>query len=118
MTILHSNASLLALGTKIRLARKRKEWRLVDLADKLGVTPSTVCKWENGRARPKKIHHVAAVLGVEVEWLDTSTPDTLGDLGTKRVTARVKALSSWSGLTEAEVVDKALDAFAVCWGAS
>ena len=38
----------------IRLERERlkRDWRLADVAERLGVTESTVCDWEKKRSKP------------------------------------------------------------------
>ena len=35
------------LGTRIAALRREKEWKQDELAEKLGVSPQAVSKWEN-----------------------------------------------------------------------
>lgn len=54
------------------LASRRKElgWSLSEVADRMGVSPSTVMRWEAGDRRPgrERLESWARVLGVEVYW--------------------------------------------------
>jgi len=57
-----------------KVARMNKGMRQIDLANALGVSESSVAKWETGRAKPgpelsKKIE---AVLGVKVDKLTSN----------------------------------------------
>ena len=50
----------------IKQLREEREWTQLALANKLGVTPSTVYKWEAGRNEPKvaQLRAVARVFGM------------------------------------------------------
>lgn len=57
-------------GTNIRTLRKARGWSQSELAGKVGVNTSTVCRWEKGKA-PRDIHKVdiAMALGADVRSL-------------------------------------------------
>lgn len=50
----------------IKQLREARGWTQLALANKLGITPSTVYKWESGRNEPKvmQLRAVAKVFGV------------------------------------------------------
>ena len=43
----------MTIGEKIKAARKQKGWTQTKLADKLGVSPEAVSKWERGAYLPE-----------------------------------------------------------------
>lgn len=54
--------------------RKRREaagLTVTQLADKLGVTPSSICQWESGNVMPNagKLPAIAAALGCKIDDL-------------------------------------------------
>src|SRR5215469_15248697 len=56
------------VGTRIARRRQQLGWTQAELADRLGVSPSTVANWERGAAYPKKkLGLVEHVLGVTLE---------------------------------------------------
>ena len=56
------------VGTRIARRRQLLGWTQAELADRLGVSPSTVANWERGAAYPKKkLGLVEHVLGVTLE---------------------------------------------------
>lgn len=57
--MVHSNPTS-ALGLNIRAARVDAGVGQAELARRIGVTPTTVWKWENARARPR-LEHVALI---------------------------------------------------------
>lgn len=62
------------LYDRIRLARRLKGWSQSKLAEKLGVTTSTVGHWERSLGHApatSKLGKLAALLDVRVEWLMT-----------------------------------------------
>lgn len=60
-----------SLGQTIARLRKQKQWKQTDLADKLGVHPHHVTRWETDRVRPrmKSIEQIADVFGVPLSEL-------------------------------------------------
>lgn len=44
------------MNCEIRLKKERenREWTQNDLAQKMGVSPQTICDWEKGRSFPRK----------------------------------------------------------------
>src|SRR5215471_17219157 len=56
------------VGTRIARRRQQLGWTQAELADRLGVSPSSVANWERGAAYPKKkLGLVEHVLGVPLE---------------------------------------------------
>ena len=55
-------------GDEIRKLRKAKGWTQQELADKVGVTKTTVLDWEKGRYFPegKNVIALASALGISV----------------------------------------------------
>ena len=61
------------LGTRIAALRREKEWKQDELAEKLGVSPQAVSKWENDQTCPdiSLLPLLAKILGVSVDELLT-----------------------------------------------
>jgi ribosome-binding protein aMBF1 (putative translation factor) len=59
------------IGRNIKLARERKGWTQLRLANLLGVNRTQVNDWEKGRHRPldRTLHRLADALDVEYAWL-------------------------------------------------
>lgn len=53
-------------GDALRMQRARMRWTLDDLAERLGVSTSTVSRWENEATLPtsKQVGEIARALGV------------------------------------------------------
>lgn len=64
----------MTLGDKIKSAREAKGWIQEQLAEKLGVEPPTVSRWESGenRPRPKHLVKLGNILGLPPGWLQTA----------------------------------------------
>lgn len=92
-------------GDRVRRARREAGMDRLELAEKLGVSRSTVATWENDRSVPGRyedvVREIADVTGVDAEWIagfrtgsrytgpsDTSdelaTPDSLADMDPKK----------------------------------
>ncbi len=56
----------------IRQLREAKGWTQLQLANKAGVTPSTIYNWERGRFEPKasQLRAVARALGVSSDDIE------------------------------------------------
>lgn len=65
----------MSLGQKIVSLRKQKNWRQQDLADKLGVTPRQLIRWENDQVElsPKTIRKIAEAFDLSSEELTTAS---------------------------------------------
>lgn len=61
------------LGTRIAALRREKEWKQDELAEKLGVSPQAVSKWENAQTCPdiSLLPLLAKILSVSVDELLT-----------------------------------------------
>ena len=58
------------IGARIARRRHQLGWSQVELAERLGVSPSSVANWERGASYPKKkIGKVEQVLGVPLDGL-------------------------------------------------
>ena len=53
------------LGDRLARLRRARGFSKTDLADRLGVTVTSICYWEQGRSRPRlaRLHELAALLG-------------------------------------------------------
>lgn len=60
-----------AVGRRLRETRERLGWERGELADRLGVHPGSIARWETGGSVPQPYHleRVAEWAGVSVEWL-------------------------------------------------
>lgn len=60
----------------IKELREDQGWTQLDLAVKLGVTPTTISAWERGMYEPRasQLRALATVLGVPMDQIDTWTP--------------------------------------------
>ncbi len=56
----------------IRELRDEKGWTQLELANQLGVTPSTVYNWERGRFEPRltQLRDLARVFGIRMDEID------------------------------------------------
>lgn len=68
----------MALGTNIRIARKKALMTQVDLANKLGVKQHQITRWENDQAEPRlsTIKKIAEVTGTPLIDLITDDEET------------------------------------------
>lgn len=59
------------LGERIAKARANRGYSAPQLAQRLGIKPSTVDRWESGESAPRanRINQLAGVLGVPLLWL-------------------------------------------------
>ena len=66
------------LGARIAVLRKAAGWSQAELAARLGVTPSAVGMYEQGRREPASdlLVALADVFGVSVDYLLTGSPRT------------------------------------------
>ncbi len=67
----------MSLGKTIIRLRMQKQWKQKDLAERLGLHPRNLIRWENDQARPRTqaMQQLATVLGVSVEELETGDPE-------------------------------------------
>ena len=73
------NTSALIIGGKLQHAREYKNYSQEYMADQLGVTQSTYCRWEKGEVLPKldTLEKAATVLEIPVQALLNSEPFVL-----------------------------------------
>lgn len=67
------------LGKRIAALRKEKGMTQEELAEKLGVSPQAVSKWENGQSCPdiSLLPRLAAIFGVTTDLLLTGEQETM-----------------------------------------
>jgi transcriptional regulator with XRE-family HTH domain len=85
------------LGAALAASRRRRGLTQIDLASRLGVSPSTVCRWERGwnRPRPRRLRSLGHVLAVPASVLRATRrarPAANRPLTRARVAAIVTAL--------------------------
>ena len=58
------------LGGRLRTAREARGWSVAQLAGRVGVTVTTVARWERDRSRPRlrQLEAVARALGLPLSW--------------------------------------------------
>lgn len=73
------NTSALIIGGKMQRAREYKNYTQEYMADQLGITQSSYCRWEKGEVLPKldALEKAAMVLEVPVQALLNSEPFVL-----------------------------------------
>jgi len=61
----------------IKALRDKKGWTQLELATKIGVTPSTIYNWERGKFVPRvgQLRELAQVLGVRMDEIDLIEED-------------------------------------------
>ncbi len=59
------------INEKIKLLREQKGWTQIELADKLGVSKSSVSQWESGMKEPRMgmIQKIADIFGVTKSYI-------------------------------------------------
>ena len=66
----------MGIGAKIRQLREERGMRLVDLAEKAGVTPACICYWEGDSRSPqlKNLKRLSEALDVPMSYFLTDEP--------------------------------------------
>ena len=61
----------------IKALRDKKGWTQLELATKIGVTPSTIYNWERGKFVPRvgQLRELSQVLGVRMDEIDLIEED-------------------------------------------
>ena len=67
------------LDKTIRELRQEHDWTQVELANRLGVTPSTVYNWERGNWEPRasQLRQLANLFGVLMDDIKLAEPEKL-----------------------------------------
>lgn len=87
----------MSMGTQIKEAREAIGWTQAELAAEVGVNPTTVFHWENGKFNPKDPELVGEVLGVtleDAEWKGSDWKRVEPTLGEQIKAARTER--GWS----------------------
>lgn len=72
------------VGYRLRQVRERLGWERTELADRLGVHPGSIARWETGGSVPHRYHleRIAEWGDVDPEWIVTGrSPDGDGETG-------------------------------------
>lgn len=83
------DAGFEGLGDRLARLRRTRGFSKTDLAERLGVTVTSICYWEQGRSRPRlaRLQELADLLGTSpAELLSRDSPsgrDHLADLVTR-----------------------------------
>lgn len=111
MPALHDEAIRKAFGSRVKELRKRKAWMQKQLADKIGVTPPQLNKYEAGVNAPamEKLVQLADALDTTVDYLLTGDPADTKPLHNLRLLERFKALQDFES-NDREVVITLIDA--------
>ena len=90
----------LAFGALVRMARVKRRWRQVDLADRAGVSRGTIGRVERGRSEEVNLatlRGVCAALGFSVELLPRGLGAELDRMVTARHSGLHEAVARWLG---------------------
>ena len=91
------------IGKRLTEARTRLGWSQEDLADKAGVSQSTIGHLESGRNQSStRLPKIAAALGVTVEWLtgtgkETAETGSIPAMGASGLADRIKSVLEEAG---------------------
>lgn len=99
------------IGARIARRRHQLDWSQIELARRLGVSPSTVANWERGASYPKKkLGKVEQVLGIALEDEPQPDPDlpTPEEMGRLREHIREVLGDSRAAALE-DAIDRALE---------
>ena len=69
------------MGARIAALRREKGWSQAELADRLGISPSAMGMYEQGRREPsaQTLVDMAREFGVSTDYLLTGKPEDVGD---------------------------------------
>ncbi|WP_374713760.1 helix-turn-helix domain-containing protein [Symbiobacterium terraclitae] len=108
-----------ALGKRIKELRESRQWRQVDLGQRLGVTGSAVTQWERGQRvpDPATLQRIADLFGVSVDYLLGRTESAptqsrlylfgaVSDGKTAMTRSVLRELRERAGLTVAELAQR------------
>lgn len=102
----------MTLGQKIAKLRKAQGWTQGQFAEKVGVHPSHVTRWERDRHQPavSALSKIAEVLLVDIEELTGATPkralkEAIGDDTLLAQFRRIQDLGEQDRNTIAQVID-------------
>ncbi|HEX2188979.1 MAG TPA: helix-turn-helix transcriptional regulator [Longimicrobiaceae bacterium] len=70
-----------SVGFRLRRVRERLGWDRTELADKLGVHPGSIARWETGGSVPHRYHleRIAEWGDVDPNWIVTGEEQGAGD---------------------------------------
>lgn len=94
-----------ALGDRLARLRRVKGFSKTDLADRLGVTVTSICYWEQGRSRPRlaRLQALADLLGTTPAELLSQDRAPVGDQLSDLVTRMRAEIAQAAGTTPAKV---------------
>lgn len=107
-------------GNFLCMLREKKGMTQADLANKLGVTPAAVSKWENGSAKPRVeiLFQVATLLGVRAEELMSGqyiAEDTIDPEVVKQINDRYTYLTRVDTYNSSSVKWRRILAWVIDW---
>lgn len=107
-------------GNFLCMLREKNGMTQADLANKLGVTPAAVSKWENGSSKPRVeiLFQLAHLLGVRAEELMSGqyiAEETLDSEVVKQINERYTYLMRVDTYNSASVKSRRLLAWAIDW---
>jgi transcriptional regulator with XRE-family HTH domain len=99
------SASFEVLGERLARLRRAQGLSKTDLADRLGVTVTSICYWEQGRSRPRlaRLHELAAMLGTTPTELLSRDSAPSGDHLSDLVTRMRAEIAHAAGTTPSKV---------------
>ncbi|HEX2091815.1 MAG TPA: helix-turn-helix transcriptional regulator [Longimicrobiaceae bacterium] len=73
--------SRVAIGHRLRRVREKLGWDRGELAERLGIHPGSIARWETGGSVPHRYHleRIAEWGGVESEWILTGHDPAAAD---------------------------------------
>ena len=98
--------------TGARIARRRHQlgWTQVELAARIGVSPSSVADWERGVSYPKKkLGKVEQVLGITLDDEPPPPPELPTPAEMERLRAHVREVLGGRAAVVEDAIDRAVD---------
>jgi transcriptional regulator with XRE-family HTH domain len=99
-----------ATGARIAKRRHQLGWTQVELAARIGVSPSSVADWERGVSYPKKkLGKVEEVLGVRLDDEPQPDPALPTPVEMERLRAHIREVLGGRAAAVEDAMDAALD---------
>ncbi len=95
-------------NAKLRAARAKKHWSMEVAAEKIGVSKTSIARWENGEQQPRgtSLDLVCAAYGLSAEELGLVDDDTTNILQTHQDTLVINSKNSLPAVFSQDIADR------------